>query len=75
MNPGDYWDNVVQAGSNCCGTLDYALFPSRFFSGYNSNSYLAGLVQATGGTPSVDFSGFVGGGHPVPPEYFGRPRN
>ncbi len=75
MNPGDYWDNVVQAGSNCCGTLDYALFPSRFFSGYNSNSYLAGLVQATGGTPSVDLSGFVGGGHPVPPEYFGRPRN
>jgi hypothetical protein len=72
MSPGEYFSSVLSASAACCGNLDYALFPSRIFDGYNSNGFISGLVQATGGTPSVDFARFVGGGHPIPPRYFGR---
>jgi hypothetical protein len=60
MSAGDYWNSLLAASSACCGDLDYALFPSRFFDGYNSNSFLVGLIEATGGTPSVPLSGFGG---------------
>jgi hypothetical protein len=70
MAPGTDWNTLSAASANCCGGLDYALFPSRFFDGYNSNSFLVGLIQATGGTPSAPLSGFVGAAHPIPPEYY-----
>jgi RHS repeat-associated protein len=72
MSASQYWSSLVSASNACCGGLDYALFPSGVFDGYNSNSFLVGLIQATGGTPSVPLSGFVGGDHPIPPEYYGR---
>jgi hypothetical protein len=45
---------------------------------YNSNSYVQGLVEATGGriiamAPFLgDFDDLIGGGSPVPASYFGR---
>jgi hypothetical protein len=72
MSAGEYWGALLTASSACCSGLDYALFPTSFFDGYNSNSFLVGLIQATGGTPSAPLSGFVGGGHPIPPTYYGR---
>jgi hypothetical protein len=47
-------------------------------SDYNSNSYVQGLVEATGGriiamAPFLeDFDKLIGGGSPVPASYFGR---
>jgi hypothetical protein len=40
--------------------------------GYNSNSYIRGLLDATGGTSTVDLRGFVGGEKPLPAYYFLR---
>lgn len=48
----------------------YDLFPA-ISNGYNSNSYISGLLNATGGVSSMDLSGFVGGGKPLPKGYFG----
>lgn len=38
--------------------------------GYNSNSYVHGLIIISGGQPPVDFSEYVGGAKPVPEEHF-----
>jgi hypothetical protein len=37
---------------------------------YNSNSYVSGLLNATGGVPTIDMNAFVGGGKPVPVSEF-----
>jgi hypothetical protein len=37
---------------------------------YNSNSYVAGLIQAKGGIADIDLTQFIGGGHPVPQDKF-----
>ena len=50
--------------------VDYDLFPGIMDS-YNSNSYVSGLIKATGGTPSIDMSQFYGGGKPLPAKHFG----
>ena len=37
---------------------------------YNSNGYVRGLIEAAGGTSTVNFNDYVGGGHPVPKQEF-----
>jgi hypothetical protein len=37
---------------------------------YNSNSYVRGLIDATGGVTTVNLSSFVGGDKPVPASKF-----
>ena len=49
--------------------MDYDLFPGISDS-YNSNSYVHGLIRATGGTSAVDLNGYVGGANPLPSTYF-----
>jgi hypothetical protein len=53
--------------AGCAGVEEH---PPRVFDGYNSTSFIAGIVGATGGIPSIPLGGFVGGGIPIPREYF-----
>ena len=72
MSAGSYFTHLQQADYRYCDCLDYDLFPG-IMNSFNSNSYVHGLINATGGTTSVDFNRYVGGPKPVPPQYFGGP--
>ncbi|MBI5138043.1 MAG: hypothetical protein HZA24_12005 [Nitrospirae bacterium] len=63
---------VLKATNNTYpDNVDYDLFPG-IGNGYNSNSYIHGILNATGGRASVDLNDFVGGSSPLPPYYHGR---
>ena len=64
-----YVQRLLRADSNYSDNVDYDLFPGVQDS-YNSNSYLRGLIQATGGSTSVDLGGYVGGSKPLPACHF-----
>jgi hypothetical protein len=70
VGPAAYWTALVQADSRYDDNLPYDLFPSIGQGGYNSNSYTAGLIGATLGTPTISMSTLVGGERPVPPSAF-----
>ncbi|MCZ0945655.1 MAG: hypothetical protein OXJ53_21580 [Gammaproteobacteria bacterium] len=72
LSVGDYFDELIKAQEYYCNCLDYDLFP-REEEGYNSNSYVRGILEATGGSVPVEFGDFVGGGKPVPAERFRPP--
>ena len=67
---GAYFNTLKSAASAYCNCVDYDLFPA-ISNSYNSNSYVSGLIQATGGSTTVDLSKYVGGGKPLPKSYFG----
>ncbi|MYF10821.1 MAG: hypothetical protein F4229_07550 [Gammaproteobacteria bacterium] len=64
-----YYRELEMADGYYRDNLDYDLFPSEE-AGYNSNSYVRGILEATGGSTSVEFGDFVGGAKPVPAEHF-----
>jgi RHS repeat-associated protein len=70
MSAGEYFNTLTTAAGNYSNSVDYDMFPGVSNS-YNSNSYVSGLLSATGGASSVNMSGFVGGGKPLPKENFG----
>ena len=70
LTPKAYFDQLIEAQKNYCDCLDYDLLPSDDRHGYNSNSYVRGILEATGGSTSVEFGGYVGGAKPVPAEWF-----
>jgi hypothetical protein len=70
VSAGEYFNTLTTAIGNYSNPVDYDMFPG-IFNSYNSNSYVSGLLNATGGTSSVNMSGFVGGGKPLPKEHFG----
>jgi len=65
-----FFGKLREAAEKFCNCIDYDLFPT-LGGGYNSNGYVRGLINATGGGTDFDFTQLVGGGYPVPPEYFG----
>ncbi|MGH8030441.1 MAG: RHS repeat-associated core domain-containing protein, partial [Arenimonas sp.] len=65
----DYFSHLIRAERNYCDCLDYDLFPG-ISNGYNSNSFISGLIRGTGGTVNFDIGSYVGGGKPVPSTYF-----
>ncbi len=67
-----YFSSLRQADSNYCDCLDYDLFPGVMNS-YNSNSYVSGLIQSTGGNSDGSIDIYFGGPKPVPPQYFQVP--
>ena len=69
MSNDEYFAVLINASNNYDGQLDYDLFPEVGDS-YNSNSYVSGIISATGGSTNVDLCGYVGGCKPVPSEYF-----
>jgi hypothetical protein len=70
LEPALYWDNVLNADSRYGDDLRYDVFPSIGEGGYNSNSYIGGLIQATFGVPTIEMTSFVGGEKPVPASAF-----
>jgi RHS repeat-associated protein len=70
VSAGEYFNTLTTAVGNYSNLVDYDMFPG-ISNSYNSNSYVSGLLNATGGTSSVNMSGFVGGGKPLPKEHFG----
>ncbi len=66
-----YFGQLRQASEQFCDCVDYDLFPG-LSGGYNSNGYVRGLIEATGGNTEFDFDDLVGGGRPVPPEFYGH---
>jgi hypothetical protein len=68
--PLTYWQGLRVADSRYDDDLRYDLFPSLGEGGYNSNSYVSGLIQATAGLPTVQMRTLVGGERPVPASEF-----
>lgn len=68
--PVVYWGSILQADSRYEDDLRYDLFPSLGRGGYNSNSFVSGLIPATLGQPTVQMTSFVGGERPVPASAF-----
>ncbi len=60
-----YFAELLLADTNYDDDLWYAAFPVAG-STYNSNSYVRGLIDATGGTATVNLAALVGGDKPVP---------
>ena len=46
-----YIEKLFNANANYKNNLDYALFPNKNSSSYNSNSYTSGILEAVGITP------------------------
>ena len=61
-----YWSSLVAADRGYDDDLPYDAFPSIGFGGWNSNSFIAGIIRATAGTSTVPMATFVGGERPVP---------
>jgi hypothetical protein len=69
LGAGGYWATLVAADARYPDNLPYNPVPSTG-SGYNSNGFTHGLVQATAGAPSIDMNRFVGAERPVPANLF-----
>ena len=75
INPPDgmtikaYFKTLKEADAIYCDCVDYDLFPALGDS-YNSNSYVRGILEATGGSATVDFDDYYGGMKPLPKRYF-----
>jgi FG-GAP-like repeat len=65
-----YWTQLIATDGRYPDNLPYDAVPSLGRAGYNSNGYAHGIVQATGGSPSISMSRFVGGEKPVPSSAF-----
>ena len=71
VSPGDYFSSLRAADALYCDCFDYDVFPGALpGTGYNSNSYVSGLIRATGGVPSVNLGNYYGGATPLPPGAF-----
>ncbi len=64
-----YVNSLRQADSAYCDCVDYDLFPGVVDS-FNSNSYVRGLLNATGGRTSVNLGDYYGGNDPLPRHHF-----
>ena len=64
-----YFAELLLADANYADDLRYALFPVAP-GAYNSNSYVRGLIDATGGVTTANLASFVGGNQPVPASKF-----
>jgi len=74
MTAEAYWGVLQQADGNYGQDLDYDLLPETLFpddTGYNSNSYVFGILGATGGqAEGVNPGDYEGGLTPVPTNEF-----
>ena len=69
MTNDQYFKELVIATGNYGNNIDYDLFPG-IMNSYNSNGFIRGIIEFTGGTPSADLNNFVGGNDPVPTSCF-----
>lgn len=64
--PTVYWGTMLARDAAYDDNLPYDLLPSIGQGGYNSNSFVSGLIQATLGQSTVPMSNYIGGERPVP---------
>lgn len=55
---------------NYSDQLNYDLFPQAGTDGYNSNSYVRGLIDSSSSSSTLNFNNYVGGDKPVPSNEF-----
>jgi len=65
VSNAEYILTLDSAQANYCDCLPYELFPGITGS-HNSNSFIHGLIDATGGSINYNLDGLVGGSDPVP---------
>lgn len=70
ITSSQYFQRLKVADAIYCDCVDYDAIPG-IGNGYNSNSYVSGLIQATGGSTSKNLGRYVGGNQPLPANYFG----
>lgn len=70
MSNAEYFELLKDTDIKYCDCADYDLSPDGDGDGYNSNSYIRGIIEATGGTASINFNSYQGGEKPLPPLYF-----
>ena len=66
---------LINADANYRDNVGYVLFPGDSIlpgvsHAYNSNSYIHGLIQVTGGSTSVNLGNYVGGSKSLPGCHF-----
>lgn len=71
MSHAEYFELLKDTDLKYCDCVDYDLFPTLQDS-YNSNSYVNGLIQATGGTSRQVLTNYYGGSKPALGSYFGN---
>jgi len=58
MSDTDFIKNILKAAGRYKGNLNYDIIPESGTDGYNSNSYVSGLIKAAGGkTPDLKTNG------------------
>jgi hypothetical protein len=82
MSAGSNYDLLTKADSVYCDCAKYELSPipggvptlpgASGVQGYNTNSYVVGLLAAAGGTPTHQFKQLCRRKFPLPPSYFGH---
>lgn len=70
LPPLPYFEHISSKYDNYDNGLNYDLFPQQGTDGYNSNSYVHGLVNAADGVSTINLNNFVGGDKPVPTSEF-----
>lgn len=60
-----YVRRLIAADSNYGDNVDYDFFP-EIQDSHNSNSYVSGLLKATGGSTNTNLGNYYGGGSPLP---------
>jgi hypothetical protein len=70
LSSAPYFLQMLVKYNNYGNHLNYDLFPQPGTDGYNSNSYIHGLINATSGGSTLEFNQFVGGNKPVPSNKF-----
>ena len=65
VTPAEYFARLQRVDVAYCDCADYDTFPG-IMNSYNSNSYVGGLIWATGGRSSVDLGQYYGGQDPIP---------
>jgi hypothetical protein len=71
MTTKEYFNLLQGLETNYCQCVDYDVYPGMMDS-YNSNSFVAGLINASGGCASFNLGYFYGGNKPLPSSYFER---
>jgi uncharacterized protein RhaS with RHS repeats len=66
MTDTQFIEALIAASQSYQNSLPYRLFPTHDSDAYNSNGYVAGVIEAAGGTPPVMPGVAPGYRHPIP---------
>ena len=70
LAPSVHYLALKAKDSNYDDQLNYDFFPQVGTDGYNSNSYVRGLIDSSSSSSTVNFNDYIGGDKPVPSNEF-----